>query len=78
VLQNGVGKNDYLNEFKLFNQWILHTGVVTWVPEVRIHTKCVIRVISYIKTEINAPYILIFTLNRFDLIFFLIFKAFNH
>ena len=49
MLQNGVGKNDYLNEFKLFNPWILHTGVVTWVPEVRIHTKCVIRVISYIK-----------------------------
>ena len=45
VLQNGVGQNDYLSEFRLFNPWILHTGYVTWVPEVRIHTKCVIRVI---------------------------------
>ena len=45
MLQNGVGQNGYLSEFKLFNPWILHTGYVTWVPEVRIHTKCVIRVI---------------------------------
>ena len=29
--QNGVGKNDYLNEFKYFNPWILHTGSITWV-----------------------------------------------
>lgn len=39
-----MGKNDYLNEFKYFNPWILHSGLVTWVPEVRLHTKCVIKV----------------------------------
>jgi hypothetical protein len=44
VLQNGVGKNDYLTEFKYFNPWILHTGAITWVPEVRLHTKCSIAI----------------------------------
>jgi hypothetical protein len=39
-----VGKNDYINEFKYFNPWITHTGVITWVPEVRLHTKCLIKV----------------------------------
>jgi hypothetical protein len=29
--KNGVGKNDYLTEFKYFNPWISHTGSVTWV-----------------------------------------------
>ena len=42
-----VGKNDYLNEFKYFNPWITHTGVITWVPEVRLHTKCIIKVIDF-------------------------------
>ena len=44
VLQNGVGKNDYLTEFKYFNPWIMHTGAITWVPEVRLHTKCSIAI----------------------------------
>ena len=39
-----VGRNDYLNEFKYFNPWISHTGIITWVPEVRLHTRCVIKV----------------------------------
>ena len=39
-----MGHNRYLVEFRMFNPWILHTGVVTWVPEVRLHTKCVIKV----------------------------------
>jgi len=39
-----MGKNDYINEFKLFNPWIKSDGLVTWVPEVRLHTKCVIKV----------------------------------
>ena len=39
-----VGQNDYLNEFKLFNPWINHYGLVTWVPEIRLHTKCSIKV----------------------------------
>ena len=42
-----MGHNDYLNEFKFFNPWIIYTGLVTWVPEVRLHTKCVIRVIDF-------------------------------
>ena len=42
-----MGKNDYLNEFKYFNPWITHTGVITWVPEVRLHTKCLIKVIDF-------------------------------
>ena len=42
-----VGINDYLNEFKLFNPWIFHSGLVTWVPEVRLHTKCVIKVFIF-------------------------------
>jgi len=41
-----VGQNEYLNEFKHFNPWISHTGLVTWVPEVRLYTKCVIKVIK--------------------------------
>jgi hypothetical protein len=39
-----MGKNDYINEFKLFNPWISSEGIVTWVPEIRLHTKCVIKV----------------------------------
>ena len=39
-----IGDNSYLNEFKLFNPWILSTVLVTWVPEVKIRTKCVIKV----------------------------------
>ena len=39
-----MGKNDYINEFKLFNPWITSEGLVTWVPEIRLHTKCVIKV----------------------------------
>ena len=39
-----MGKNDYINEFKLFNPWISSEGLVTWVPEIRLHTKCLIKV----------------------------------
>lgn len=39
-----VGKNEYLTEYKHFNPWISHTGSITWVPEIRIHTKCLIKV----------------------------------
>jgi hypothetical protein len=42
-----VGKNEYLNEMKYFNPWISNTGLITWVPEVRIHTKCVIKVSDF-------------------------------
>ena len=31
-------------EMKYFNPWISHTGVITWVPEIRIHTKCIIKI----------------------------------
>jgi hypothetical protein len=44
VLENGVGENEYLTQFKLFNPWVSYSGLVTWVPEVRIHTKCIIKV----------------------------------
>jgi nicotinic acetylcholine receptor, invertebrate len=40
VLQNGVGRNDYLNEFKYFNPWVSNKGLITWVPEVRLNTRC--------------------------------------
>jgi hypothetical protein len=39
-----VGKNEYLMEMKYFNPWISNTGVITWVPEIRIHTKCIIKI----------------------------------
>ena len=39
--------NDYLNEMKLFNAWISHTGLITWVPEIRINTKCVIKIADF-------------------------------
>lgn len=39
-----IGKNDYLNEFKLFSPWVNSYGLVTWVPEVRLNTKCSIKV----------------------------------
>ena len=39
-MQNGVGINDYLTELKYFNPWIMHTGAITWVPEIRVHSKC--------------------------------------
>jgi hypothetical protein len=39
-----VGINDYLMEMKYFNPWISHTGVITWVPEMRLTTNCVIKV----------------------------------
>ena len=32
---------------KLFNPWISHTGVITWVPEIRIHTRCIIRIVDF-------------------------------
>ena len=51
-----MGKNDYLNEFKFFNPWILSTGLVTWIPEVRLHTKCVIRVFILILLLIVFNY----------------------
>ena len=40
MLVQSVGKNEYLTEFQLFNPWISNTGSITWVPEVRLHTKC--------------------------------------
>jgi hypothetical protein len=39
-----VGHNEYLKEFHYFNPWINSNGLVTWVPEVKLHTKCVIKV----------------------------------
>ena len=42
--KNGVGKNEYLTEYKHFNPWISYNGQITWVPEVRINTKCLIKV----------------------------------
>jgi hypothetical protein len=47
-----VGQNEYLNEFKHFNPWISHKGLVTWVPEVRLFTKCVIKVRIKMKKNI--------------------------
>ena len=44
VLENGVGENEYLTQFKLFNPWVSYSGLVTWVPEVKVHTKCIIKV----------------------------------
>ncbi len=32
---------------KYFNPWISHTGMITWVPEIRIHTKCIIKVADF-------------------------------
>jgi len=32
---------------KYFNPWISHTGVITWVPEIRIHTRCLIKVADF-------------------------------
>ena len=32
---------------KLFNPWISHTGLITWVPEIRIYTKCLIRIADF-------------------------------
>jgi hypothetical protein len=34
-------------EMKYFNPWISHTGTITWVPEIRIHTKCIIKVADF-------------------------------
>ena len=34
------GKQNYLKEFNYINQWITNEGLVTWVPEVRLQTKC--------------------------------------
>ena len=39
-----IGKVDYLNEFKLFNPWVMSNGIVTWVPEVKLYTKCSIKI----------------------------------
>ena len=39
-----VGKNEYLAEYIYFNPWISYTGEITWVPEVRVHSKCEINV----------------------------------
>jgi nicotinic acetylcholine receptor, invertebrate len=44
VLENGVGQNEYLTQYKLFNPWVEYTGKVVWVPEVQIFTKCIIKV----------------------------------
>lgn len=32
---------------KYFNPWISHTGIITWVPEVRLHTRCLIKVADF-------------------------------
>jgi hypothetical protein len=45
VLENGVGENGYLTQYKLFNPWVDFTGTVIWVPEVQIFTRCIIKVI---------------------------------
>jgi hypothetical protein len=42
-----VGKNDYLNEFKYFNPWISNNGLITWVPEVRLSTKCSMKIRNF-------------------------------
>ena len=39
-----MAKNEYLSDFKYFNPWITSNGLVSWIPEVRLHTRCVIRV----------------------------------
>ena len=36
-----------MKEFNLFNPWISYKGVITWVPEVRLNTKCVIDVANF-------------------------------
>ena len=41
---NIVDNNEYLNEFKLFNPWVMSNGIVTWVPEVKLYTKCSIKI----------------------------------
>ena len=46
-MSNRVGRNDYLNEFKYFNPWISYNGLITWVPEVRLHTKCEITISDF-------------------------------
>ena len=42
-----MGRNEYLKEMNYFNPWISNTGMITWVPEVRIHTKCTINVADF-------------------------------
>ena len=48
-----MGHNHYLDEFQLFNPWIVHTGLVTWVPEVKLYTKCVIKVSAIICNKLK-------------------------
>ena len=60
-----MGKNDYLKEFKLFNPWIIHTGEVTWVPETRLHTKCVIKVRNIFLKEFIVTLKFFFVVNLF-------------
>lgn len=39
-----MGKNNYIKDFKQFSPWIINTGLVTWTPEVRLHTRCHVKV----------------------------------
>ena len=32
---------------RFFNPWIGNTGSITWVPEIRIHTKCIMKVADF-------------------------------
>jgi hypothetical protein len=42
-----VGKNDYLTEFRFFNPWISYKGEITWVPEVKLFTRCIIKISDF-------------------------------
>jgi hypothetical protein len=44
---SSVGKNDYLTEFKYFNPWISYEGFITWVPEVKLYTRCIIKISDF-------------------------------
>lgn len=45
--EKSVGRNEYLNEMKYFNPWISNTGLITWVPEIRLHSRCMIKVSDF-------------------------------
>ena len=42
-----MGRNEYLTEFKYFNPWVSSNGQVTWVPEVRLYTRCFIKISDF-------------------------------
>lgn len=45
--QTRVGKNSYLTEFKYFNPWVNYKGIITWVPEVKLYTSCIIKISDF-------------------------------